>query len=97
MNQSSDVSYAYFIKTGLERAGSISKNLEFLREQSNVIPEPSNPGTTYVQYLEELAEKTLPLFLCHLYNIYFSHIAGGQVIAKQRNKSEAFVQSGPLL
>ncbi|KAL8029969.1 hypothetical protein ABFX02_14G257000 [Erythranthe guttata] len=86
VDESSDVSYAYFRKTGLERAGSIAKDLEFLREQGNVIPEPSNPGTTYAQYLEELAEKTPPLFLCHLYNIYFSHIAGGQVIAKQVSK-----------
>lgn len=77
------LSDVYFRKTGLERSGCISKDLEWLREQGNVIPQSSNPGVTYVQYLEELAEKSPPLFLCHFYNIYFSHIAGGQVIAKQ--------------
>lgn len=47
------------------------------------IPEPSNPGVSYASYLQELAEKSAPLFLSHFYNVYFSHIAGGQVIAKQ--------------
>ncbi|KAI3460252.1 hypothetical protein Pfo_016915 [Paulownia fortunei] len=86
VDESSDVSYVYFRKTGLERSDCISKDLGWLREQGNVIPQPSNPGVTYVQYLEELAEKSPPLFLCHFYNIYFSHIAGGQVIAKQVSK-----------
>ena len=48
-----------------------------------MIPPPSDPGVTYVKYLEGLAEKSPPLFLSHYYNIYFSHIAGGQVIGKQ--------------
>ncbi|KAG8389995.1 hypothetical protein BUALT_Bualt01G0037300 [Buddleja alternifolia] len=86
VDESTDVSYVYFRKTGLERSECLSKDIEWLREQGNVIPEPSNPGITYVQHLEELAEKTPPLFLCHFYNIYFSHIAGGQVIAKQVSK-----------
>ncbi|PIN25250.1 Heme oxygenase [Handroanthus impetiginosus] len=86
VDESTDVSYVYFRKTGLERSDCISTDLKWLREQGNVIPEPSNPGVTYSQYLEELAEKSPPLFLCHFYNIYFSHIAGGQVIAKQVSK-----------
>lgn len=74
---------AYFRKTGLERADCISKDLEWFSQQGNVIPEPSNPGVEYSKYLEELAETNPPLFLCHFYNIYFSHIAGGQVIAEK--------------
>ncbi|XP_057786293.1 probable inactive heme oxygenase 2, chloroplastic [Salvia miltiorrhiza] len=83
VDESTDVSYVYFRRTGLERADRISRDLEWLREQGNEIPEPSNPGATYVQHLEELAEKSPPLFLCHFYNIYFSHIAGGQVISRK--------------
>ncbi|CAN4092750.1 unnamed protein product [Withania somnifera] len=83
VDESSDVSYAYFRRTGLERAECISKDLEWFSQQGHVIPEPSNPGVTYANYLEELAEKTPRLFLSHFYNIYFSHIAGGQVIAKK--------------
>ncbi|XP_073135378.1 probable inactive heme oxygenase 2, chloroplastic [Henckelia pumila] len=83
VDESSDVSYVYFRKTGLERSNGLSKDLEWLRLQGNLIPQPSNPGTVYARYLEELAEKSRPLFLSHFYNIYFSHIAGGQMIAKQ--------------
>ncbi|XP_031386244.1 probable inactive heme oxygenase 2, chloroplastic isoform X2 [Punica granatum] len=83
VDESSDVAYAYFRKTGLERSGSLSKDLEWFSLQDISIPEPSNPGVTYSKYLEELAEKSAPLFLSHFYNIYFSHIAGGQVIVNQ--------------
>lgn len=83
VDESSDVSYAYFRKTGLERSECIARDLEWLSQKGNAIPAPSNPGVTYVQYLKELAETSPPLFLSHFYNIYFSHVAGGQVIAKK--------------
>ncbi|KAL1539219.1 putative inactive heme oxygenase 2, chloroplastic, variant 3 [Salvia divinorum] len=83
VDESTDVSYVYFRRTGLERSDCISRDLEWLREQGNEIPEPSNPGVNYVKYLEDLAEKSPPLFLCHFYNIYFSHVAGGQVISRK--------------
>lgn len=74
---------AYFRKTGLERSEALEKDLEWLGQQGFVIPEPSGPGISYAKYLGELSEKSAPLFMCHFYNIYFSHIAGGQVIARQ--------------
>lgn len=74
---------AYFRKTGLERSSGLSKDLEWFSQQGPVIPEQSSPGIAYARYLEELAEKSGPSFLCHFYNIYFAHIAGGQVIGKQ--------------
>lgn len=83
VDDSNDVAYAYFRKTGLERSGGISRDLEWFSEQGIIIPEPSTPGVSYAKYLEELAEKSAPLFLSHFYNIYFSHIAGGQVIERQ--------------
>ncbi|XP_039024631.1 probable inactive heme oxygenase 2, chloroplastic [Hibiscus syriacus] len=83
VDESYDDSYAYFRKTGLERSACLSKDLEWFSQRDLVVPEPSNPGVSYVTYLEELAEKNAPLFLAHFYNIYFSHIAGGQVIARK--------------
>lgn len=74
---------SYFRKSGLERSESLAKDLEWFSEQGIAIPEPTIPGVSYAKYLEELAERSAPLFLCHYYNIYFSHLAGGQVIAKQ--------------
>ncbi|XP_040998136.1 probable inactive heme oxygenase 2, chloroplastic [Juglans microcarpa x Juglans regia] len=83
VDESSDVAYAYFRKTGLERSEGLAKDLEWIRQQGFVILEPSNPRVSQAKYLNELAVKSAPLFLCHFYNIYFSHIAGGQVIARQ--------------
>ncbi|KAI3919339.1 hypothetical protein MKX01_038968 [Papaver californicum] len=82
--ESEDVAYAYFRRTGLERSEGLRKDLEWFQQQYNIeIPPPSNPGVSYAEYLEDLAEKSPPLFLCHFYNIYFAHISGGQVISKQ--------------
>ncbi|XP_047309170.1 probable inactive heme oxygenase 2, chloroplastic [Impatiens glandulifera] len=86
VDESSDVSYVYFRKTGLERSEALSEDLEWFKEQKIEIPEPSSPGVSYAKYLEELAETSAPLFLSHFYNIYFAHIAGGQVIAKKVSK-----------
>lgn len=83
VDESNDVAYAYFRKTGLERSEGLSADIEWFSQQGFLIPEPSNPGVSYAKYLEELAERSAPLFLSHFYNIYFSHIAGGQVIARK--------------
>lgn len=83
VDESLDVSYAYFRKTGLERTERLSKDLEWLRQEGNLIPEASNPGINYVKYLEELGEQSPNLFLSHFYNIYYSHIAGGQLISRR--------------
>ncbi|KAK7291131.1 hypothetical protein RIF29_06039 [Crotalaria pallida] len=87
VDESENVSYTYFRKTGLERSEGLAKDLEGFKEQGVVIPNPNSPGVTYAEYLKELGERSGPLFLSHFYNIYFSHIAGGQVIAKQVSKS----------
>lgn len=86
VDESSHVAYAYFRKTGLERSEGLEKDLEWLSQQGFAIPEPGSPGISYAKYLEELAEKSAPLFLCHFYNIYFAHVAGGQVIARQASE-----------
>ncbi|XP_057973855.1 probable inactive heme oxygenase 2, chloroplastic [Malania oleifera] len=94
VDESDHVAYAYFRKTGLERSLGLMKDLEFFRQWDIVVPQPSTPGVSYAKYLEELADKSAPYFLCHFYNIYFSHIAGGQVIAKQA--SEKFLEGREL-
>ncbi|OAY66045.1 putative inactive heme oxygenase 2, chloroplastic, partial [Ananas comosus] len=83
VDESSDVAYVYFRKSGLERSASISKDLEWFKEQNIAIPEPSSPGITYADYLNELAESSAPSFLCHFYNIYFAHINGGIPIGRK--------------
>lgn len=74
---------AEFKNTGLERSEKLSKDLEWFKEQGYAIPEPSSPGVSYAQYLKELSEKDPQAFICHFYNIYFAHSAGGRMIGKK--------------
>ncbi|KAL5652098.1 hypothetical protein ACJX0J_037556, partial [Zea mays] len=74
---------AEFRNTGLERSEALKKDLEWFRQQGHTIPEPSPPGTTYATLLEELSEKDPQAFICHFYNVYFAHTAGGQMIGKK--------------
>lgn len=75
--------YAEFRNTGLERSASLAEDLEWFREQGYSIPEPSAPGLAYASYLEELAKKDPQAFICHFYNVYFAHTAGGRMIGKK--------------
>ncbi|CAN6455111.1 unnamed protein product [Victoria cruziana] len=75
--------YAEFKDTGLERSENLSKDLEWFRSQGHSIPEPSGPGTTYAAYLEEISESDPQAFICHFYNTYFAHSAGGRMIGKK--------------
>lgn len=76
-------SYAEFRNTGLERAAALEKDLEWFKSEGHEIPEPGEPGVSYASYLNELAEKDPPAFICHFYNVYFAHSAGGRMIGKQ--------------
>lgn len=76
-------SYAEFRNTGLERSESLKEDLEWFKENGHTIPEPSSPGLTYAQYLKELSVKDPQAFICHFYNIYFAHSAGGRMIGKK--------------
>ncbi|KAL4297350.1 hypothetical protein GQ457_12G023770 [Hibiscus cannabinus] len=76
-------SYAEFRNTGLERSEKLAIDLQWFKEQGYTIPEPSSPGVTYAEYLKELSEKDPQAFICHFYNIYFAHSAGGRMIGKK--------------
>ncbi|KAK1418496.1 hypothetical protein QVD17_27641 [Tagetes erecta] len=75
--------YAEFRNTGLERAESLAKDLAWFKEQGYTIPEPSSPGLNYSAYVEELSKKDPQAFICHFYNTYFAHSAGGRMIGKK--------------
>ncbi|CAM8979762.1 unnamed protein product [Rhodiola kirilowii] len=74
--------YAEFGNTGLERTSSLAKDLLWFEAQGNVIPEPSSPGVDYALYLEEMVEKDPQRFICHFFNVYFAHSAGGRKIGR---------------
>nr|UDH74131.1 heme oxygenase 1 [Eschenbachia blinii] len=75
--------YAEFRNTGLERSECLAKDLAWFKEQGHTIPEPSPPGLNYASYVEELSKKDPQAFLCHFYNTYFAHSAGGRMIGKK--------------
>lgn len=75
--------YAEFRNTGLERSEKLEKDLEWFKEQGYDIPEPSEPGRTYSSYLTELSETDPQAFICHFYNVYFAHSAGGRMIGRK--------------
>lgn len=83
VQKASHPSYELFRNTGLERAEKLAKDLEWFAEQGHVIPEPGTDGTTYSKYLTELSETDVPSFICHFYNVYFAHSAGGKFIGKK--------------
>ncbi|XLR39659.1 heme oxygenase 1, chloroplastic-like [Arachis duranensis] len=74
------VSYNHdeFRNTGLERCANLAKDLKWFKEEGHAIPEPSSPGLNYAKYL-----KDEQAFICHFYNIYFAHSAGGRMIGKK--------------
>lgn len=82
VQKASHPTYAEFRNTGLERSGNLAKDLEWFRQQGHAIPDPSSPGTSYSNYLQKLSEEDPPAFICHFYNVYFAHTAGGRMIGK---------------
>ena len=72
-----------FRVTGLERAAALRADLQFLSSTySLTIPPPGPHGPGYSAHLRELAAESLPKFVCHYYNHYFAHTAGGRMIGK---------------
>eukprot|EP00249_Psilotum_nudum_P008866 c21563_g1_i1 orf=85-1038(+) len=83
VDNASHPAYALFRNTGLERSAKLAQDLEWFKSQGHDIPGPSKPGLSYAKYLNELAEKDPPAFICHFYNVYFAHTAGGRMIGKK--------------
>lgn len=56
-------------------------------QQQHKLPPPAvkedGPGMTYAKYLKQLAAEDPQSFICHYYNYYFAHTAGGRMIGKK--------------
>ena len=76
-----------FRNTGLERAEALKEDLKWLCsfDKSLSVPQIGEGGLKYAAFLESLAvtEAGLPKFMCHYYNHYFAHTAGGRMIGKK--------------
>ncbi|XP_074588849.1 heme oxygenase 1, chloroplastic-like [Curcuma longa] len=74
--------YAELRNTGLERSEKLAKDLEWFEYQKRAIPQPSARGHSHARYLEQVSDKDPQAFICHFYNVYFAHSAGGPIIGR---------------
>lgn len=85
MAAASHPSYAKFQNTGLERSAALEQDIAALSKEYGLevpVPTEDGPGRTYEKLVTKLAEDDPPAFMCHFYNQYFAHTAGGRMIGK---------------
>jgi|EP01083_Nonionella_stella_P012588 heme oxygenase len=75
------------VDTGLERSARLEQDIEFMTKEYNLErPDVGDKGRSYSDKMMEIASKGkdgVPEFMCHYYNYYFAHTAGGRMIGKQ--------------
>jgi heme oxygenase len=74
-----------FRNTGLERTKPLQEDIEFMVKKYGLKrPEVGPAGREYADELRRIAARgAIPEFICHYYNFYFAHTAGGRMIGKQ--------------
>ena len=74
-----------FRDNGLERTKPLDIDIDFMvKEYDLQRPEVGSFGTDYAAELRRIREEgSIPEFMCHYYNFYFAHMAGGRMIGKQ--------------
>lgn len=77
--------YASLRNTGLERVDALEYDIQWMvkYDPSLTIPPCGPSGINYSKQLTQLAVDNEPKFLCHYYNHYFAHTAGGRMIGKR--------------
>ncbi|KAL7481728.1 hypothetical protein ACHAW6_007417 [Cyclotella cf. meneghiniana] len=83
-----------FRNSGLERTYALEKDIEWMCNKFN-LPKPeagvagmrySNELRTMISVKDNGTKEGIPEFICHYYNFYFAHLAGGRMIGKQMSK-----------
>eukprot|EP00545_Synedropsis_sp_CCMP1620_P010444 CAMPEP_0119003354 /NCGR_PEP_ID=MMETSP1176-20130426/513_1 /TAXON_ID=265551 /ORGANISM="Synedropsis recta cf, Strain CCMP1620" /LENGTH=198 /DNA_ID=CAMNT_0006954951 /DNA_START=337 /DNA_END=933 /DNA_ORIENTATION=+ len=73
---------ATFRQTGLERTTGLEQDIQFLLSEYDLEkPAVGAFGKAYVKELTSI--DSIPELMCHYYNYYFAHTAGGRMIGKQ--------------
>ena len=75
---------AAYRNTGLERVKALDEDIAFICEEYGVTkPEVGDFGQSYAQEIRKMAKDSkVPELMCHYYNHYFAHTAGGIMIGK---------------
>lgn len=73
-----------FESTGLERTVGLETDIEFMMEEYDLTrPEVGDGANAYAAVIANASDNSIPEFMCHYYNFYFAHTAGGRMIGKQ--------------
>ena len=76
--------YGDFVDTGLERAEVLAADIDWFCETYQMTaPVADGPGAEYARFLKDLSTTAPPEFICHFYNVYFAHSAGGRMIGRK--------------
>ena len=80
---------APFRNSGLERTQALEKDIKYMCERFDLqLPDAGKAGSMYAAQLKNMIKSSddVPEFMCHYYNFYFAHLAGGRMIGKQMSK-----------
>eukprot|EP01036_Dinobryon_divergens_P024008 gene24008-32415_t len=71
--------------TGLERSEALKFDIQWIKDTYSLptIPPVGQSGLDYSLFLKSMASESIPKFMCHYYNHYFAHTAGGRMIGKR--------------
>ncbi len=76
-----------FSNSGLERTEALKKDIVYMVEKFGLErPAVGGAGRRYAEDLRNMVSQNgegIPEFICHYYNFYFAHLAGGRMIGKQ--------------
>jgi len=76
---------AVFRNSPLDRVEALDKDIDFIGKEYGVgKPDVGKAGQDYADVIRQLGKDgSVAEFLCHYYNFYFAHTAGGRMIGKQ--------------
>lgn len=74
--------FSRFQNTRLERCDALEKDIEYLTSLGASATPPTDAATRYIAYLRNLVNDKPESVLCHWYNYYFAHSAGGRMIGR---------------
>lgn len=78
-------SLSLFRSTGLERSAALKTDIAWIckYDPNLTIPQCGEAGLAYAELLKRIVKESIPKFMCHYYNQYFAHTAGGRMIGKR--------------
>lgn len=70
--------------SGLERGEALERDIAWFASEGLAAPECKEQGASYAKFLKKMVEDgEIEAFVCHFYNFYFAHTAGGRMIGKR--------------